>query len=163
MADFPTLPQLETKEDVAADFKITMDRLDHHARMVNETREKWTAVGEMNPACQEFLLSAETYVIGHRDLAKDVFRTRFQQCIPKGQFSECALKAPPLLEGFTFSDRYERDLLKHSEIHQLFNPVETAPPPPPPKSTPAPPPVEAMDVTPTETSDGLPQADAGGS
>ena len=163
MVDFPVLPQLETKEDVDADFKLTMDRLNLHARMVKETREKWNELGEMNPARQEFLLSAETYVIGHRDIAKDVFRARYQQCIEKGAFSECARKAPPLLEGFTFSERYSRDLLKHPEIHQLFNPVDTTPPPPPPpKSTPAPPPVEAMDVTPTETSESSPQADAGG-
>ena len=166
MTDFPILPQNETKEHITVDFNKSMNMQDHHAQLTNELREKWTAAGEINPARQRFFLTAEAYVVDYRQLAKETFPHRFNQSIPEANVHSGSLKAPPLIEGFGFSDSFSRNLVTHSELHQIFNPVEKASlphPPPPPLATPPLPPAEDMDVTATETLHRHPQSDADGS
>ena len=83
-------------------------------------REKWLLCGPLNPRREEFLLTAETYVAGYRDLAQKQFKARFDMAMPRDKINK---SAPPLVPGFTFSRRYSADLLKHSELHELFNPT----------------------------------------
>ena len=108
MANFPMVPAAEAYEDVAADFDASMNQLEHHEKCIKEMREKWLLCGPLNPRREEFLLTAETYVAGYRDLAQKQFKARFDMAMPRDKINK---SAPPLVPGFTFSRRYSACLL----------------------------------------------------
>ena len=154
LTNFPAVPQPESIEDVNDNFQASMNILGRHKKSVEELRLKWSDCGELNPAREEFLATAETYLAGYHELASKTFKARFKCAVPRNQINP---SAPPLVEGYTFSRRYSADLLKHSEMHHAFNPV--APPPPPAPLLPPPTPgaeskpaASSVSSTPTSTS-----------
>ena len=74
LTNFPTAPQPESMEDVNDDCNATMNILGRHKKLVEELRLKWLDCGKLNPAGEEFLVSAETHLTSYQELAKRFFQ-----------------------------------------------------------------------------------------
>ena len=153
MKNFPMVPQPEAMEDVQKDYRESMNILDGHKSSLENLRLKWSECGELNPTREQFLVSAEAYLVGYYDLARKTFPPRARSSVPRALINP---DAPPLVQEYTFSRRYSMDLLKHPEMHQAFNPIapeapaETAPSPPAVESNATP--SSNLHSTPTSTS-----------